>query len=188
MTYIGGSFLRAGFWVGGFLKEIAAELLDLECCKTAISWAIHWEESSKFLGKQNNTKEDMVLLSSVANRIPDNLIEDQRLRPTHVQAQDISECLHLTIILSPSLPYFPSAHLHFLPHHRGTHKGAESLCRISIATGSPYKNTCIVAGTAVMPIRAMFAKRSSCASLVIAPMFKQKPLLELRDLFPQESL
>lgn len=38
----------------------------------------------------------------MANRILDNLIGDQRLRPTHVQAQDLSERLHLTVILTPS--------------------------------------------------------------------------------------
>lgn len=60
--------------------------------------------------KHSNTiTEDMVLPSSVANRILDNLFEDRRLRPTHVQAEDISERLHLGVILTPSLPYFPSA-------------------------------------------------------------------------------
>lgn len=79
----------------------------------------------------------MVLPYSMANRILDNLIGEQRLRPTHVQAQDISERLHLAVSLTPSLPYFPSIHLHSLAHLWGKLKGAESFRRISIARVSP---------------------------------------------------
>lgn len=79
----------------------------------------------------------MVLPSSMANQILDNLIENQCLRPTHVQAQDNSERLHLTVNLTPSLPYFPSVHLHSLAQLTGKEKGAESLWHISIATVSP---------------------------------------------------
>lgn len=97
-----------------------------------------------FLKKDSNTGgEDTVLPASVANWVLNNLIAGRRFRPTRVEAQDLSEQLHLAVILTPSLPYFLSLYLHSLPHLRREHKGAKSLRRISIATVSrPFKNTC----------------------------------------------
>lgn len=73
------------------------------------------------------SEEDVVQPSNVANWVLNNLIADQRLRPTRVQAQDISEQLHLAASLAPSLPYFLSLYLHSLPHLTGGgHKGPEA--------------------------------------------------------------
>lgn len=72
---------------------------------------------------------DVVQPSNVANWVLNNLIADRRLRPTRVQAQDISEQLHLAASLAPSLPYFLFLYLHSLPHLEGgwgEHKGAEA--------------------------------------------------------------
>lgn len=108
-------------------------------------------------GNSNMSEEDVVQPSNVVNWVLNNLIADRRLRPTRVQAQDISEQLHLAASLAPSLPYFLSLYLHSLPHLGGggdDDKGAESLWHISIATVSrPFKNTCSPTEAAAMLIR-----------------------------------
>lgn len=74
-----------------------------------------------FLKKEdsNTGEEDTVLPASVANWVLNNLIADRRLRPTRAQAQDISEQLHLAVILTPSLPYFLSPYIFIPPHTLG---------------------------------------------------------------------
>lgn len=117
--------------------------------KTAISClgCSQIRKQQVFFKKDSNAGgEDTVLPASVTNWVLNNLIAERRFRPTRAQAPDLSEQLHLAVILTPSLPYFLSPYLHSLPHLRREHKGAKSLQRISIATVSrPFKNTCSAA-------------------------------------------